>query len=362
MSRAIACESGVPVAAAGVLMSACSGEAPVTPIAPSAQGTTGDASAPQPPAPPSPAPGRTRHHRHRRHLPPRTATHRRHHHHRRRLRRREARSSSMTISEAARCFRRATGGTRTSPRRRSMRSRTRSSTSSGAIARCIPISVRRLTAFRTWASAAPNRACRSRSSTTATRATRDFAARRDIRFPKPPRRSRTTSRAACRRRHRRRSPHADRRSRSLGALRAVRGAMEPARAMGSRLGRGVRSLVERPTSGRLDIGRCRGPRDPAGAGALRRGAARARQSRAARHRARHERLRVAGVASRRQPVGRAADGRAAPAEGVEGHLAAIPRTSEHIFRAMQTYGLIVADNGSDMYITGAMDCAGTTTS
>ncbi len=26
-----------------------------------------------------------------------------------------------------------------------------------------------------------------------------------------------------------------------------------------------------------------------------------------------------------------------------------------IFRAMQTYGLIVADNGSDMYITGAMD-------
>ncbi|MNC91230.1 hypothetical protein D3C83_74480 [compost metagenome] len=26
-----------------------------------------------------------------------------------------------------------------------------------------------------------------------------------------------------------------------------------------------------------------------------------------------------------------------------------------IFRAMQTHGLIVADNGSDMYISGAMD-------
>jgi len=28
---------------------------------------------------------------------------------------------------------------------------------------------------------------------------------------------------------------------------------------------------------------------------------------------------------------------------------------QRIFRAMQVYGLIVADNGSDMYISGAMD-------
>jgi phosphopentomutase len=28
---------------------------------------------------------------------------------------------------------------------------------------------------------------------------------------------------------------------------------------------------------------------------------------------------------------------------------------QKIFRAMQKYGLIVADNGSDMYITGTMD-------
>ncbi len=33
-----------------------------------------------------------------------------------------------------------------------------------------------------------------------------------------------------------------------------------------------------------------------------------------------------------------------------------------IFRAMQKYGLIVADNGSDMYITGRSTRAGTTTS
>jgi hypothetical protein len=28
---------------------------------------------------------------------------------------------------------------------------------------------------------------------------------------------------------------------------------------------------------------------------------------------------------------------------------------QRIFRAMQTYGLIVADNGSDMFISGTMD-------
>ena len=29
--------------------------------------------------------------------------------------------------------------------------------------------------------------------------------------------------------------------------------------------------------------------------------------------------------------------------------------AQNIFRAMQTHGLIVADNGSDLYVTGAMD-------
>ena len=36
-------------------------------------------------------------------------------------------------------------------------------------------------------------------------------------------------------------------------------------------------------------------------------------------------------------------------------LSGYPAYIQRIFRAMQTYGLIVADNGSDMYISGAMD-------
>ena len=36
-------------------------------------------------------------------------------------------------------------------------------------------------------------------------------------------------------------------------------------------------------------------------------------------------------------------------------LSRFPGYVQNIFRAMQTHGLIVADNGSDMYVTGAMD-------
>jgi hypothetical protein len=36
-------------------------------------------------------------------------------------------------------------------------------------------------------------------------------------------------------------------------------------------------------------------------------------------------------------------------------LSVYPGYIQNIFRAMQTHGLIVADNGSDMYVTGAMD-------
>ena len=36
-------------------------------------------------------------------------------------------------------------------------------------------------------------------------------------------------------------------------------------------------------------------------------------------------------------------------------LGGYPAYIQNIFRAMQTYGLVVADNGSDMYISGAMD-------
>ena len=37
------------------------------------------------------------------------------------------------------------------------------------------------------------------------------------------------------------------------------------------------------------------------------------------------------------------------------NIVSYPAYIQRIFRAMQTYGLIVADNGSDMYISGAMD-------
>ena len=49
--------------------------------------------------------------------------------------------------------------------------------------------------------------------------------------------------------------------------------------------------------------------------------------------------------------GRPADGRAAAAQELEGHFGFTPEV-QRIFRAMKRYGLIVADNGSDMYISG----------
>jgi hypothetical protein len=36
-------------------------------------------------------------------------------------------------------------------------------------------------------------------------------------------------------------------------------------------------------------------------------------------------------------------------------LSRYPPNLQNIFRGMQTYGLIVADNGTDMFITGTMD-------
>ena len=52
---------------------------------------------------------------------------------------------------------------------------------------------------------------------------------------------------------------------------------------------------------------------------------------------------------------RAAHGRAAAPQGGKRHLGLHRRSVQKIFRAMKTYGLIVADNGSDMYITGTFD-------
>ena len=42
-------------------------------------------------------------------------------------------------------------------------------------------------------------------------------------------------------------------------------------------------------------------------------------------------------------------------KAIEGSVRLSRRSSRTSFEAMQTYGLIVADNGSDLYVTGAMD-------
>ena len=70
-----------------------------------------------------------------------------------------------------------------------------------------------------------------------------------------------------------------------------------------------------------------------------------------------QRLRLPGLAPRRQQHRRAADGRAPAAEGEREHLGLSRGRSSAIFQAMKTYGLIVADNGSDMYITGIVRSA-----
>jgi hypothetical protein len=36
-------------------------------------------------------------------------------------------------------------------------------------------------------------------------------------------------------------------------------------------------------------------------------------------------------------------------------ISSFPNYTRNIFRAMQTYGLIIADNGSDMFVSGTMD-------
>ena len=67
-----------------------------------------------------------------------------------------------------------------------------------------------------------------------------------------------------------------------------------------------------------------------------------------------QRLRLAGVAPRRIDRG-------APPMGTRMRMKASRDISgyspemQKIFRAMKRYGLILADNGSDMYITGTMD-------
>ena len=67
-------------------------------------------------------------------------------------------------------------------------------------------------------------------------------------------------------------------------------------------------------------------------------------------------VRLAGTALRERArrMLPAADGAARPAEGVLRH-APLPEQARIVLEAMKRYGVIVADNGSDWYVSGAPD-------
>ena len=120
-----------------------------------------------------------------------------------------------------------------------------------------------------------------------------------------------------------------------------------------RLRGGVRTRPQRSAAGRLDVGGRRRPRDPAGARPLRRGVRRGGdRPRVPRHRARDTtatsipRRTAPGPTAGALPMG--ARLRLKATKNLTGFTPEVQR----IFRAMQRYGLIVADNGSDMYISG----------
>ena len=111
----------------------------------------------------------------------------------------------------------------------------------------------------------------------------------------------------------------------------------PARTLGSRVRRDLRSERATPGAGRLDVGGRRGAGDSSRAScATTKSSAAARSARVPRPRARRTatcgRPRIAPARRRR-----AADGRASAAEGVERHLR-LPPEMQRIFRAMQATG------------------------
>ncbi|PYQ02602.1 MAG: hypothetical protein DMF82_15615 [Acidobacteria bacterium] len=101
---------------------------------------------------------------------------------------------------------------------------------------------------------------------------------------------------------------------------------------------------QQPAARHLDLGRRRRPGDLSGPRALRRGlpGARPDQTRLPRHRAGLERIRLSptGARLRLKSTKTVSD----PDTGVQ-----------RIVQALKTYGLIVADNGSDMYVGGTFD-------
>ena len=116
--------------------------------------------------------------------------------------------------------------------------------------------------------------------------------------------------------------------------------------------------LEPAATRRLDVGRRGRAADPPRPRALRRGRSRPDRPRAPVHRLAHAaRVRLAGAALRELADERvaAADGAARAAEGELRHLAASRRRPAIVLQALKRYGMIVADNGSSWYISGAPD-------
>ena len=104
------------------------------------------------------------------------------------------------------------------------------------------------------------------------------------------------------------------------------------RTLGSRIGRSVRPVVERTASGGLDVGRRCRSRNPAGSRPIRRIVAWTDPPCSSCDGSTHERLRLAGLTSRRKHAGRAANGCAAPAQGVEKLVRISTSGTEHLSR------------------------------
>ena len=163
-------------------------------------------------------------------------------------------------------------------------------------------------------------------------------------------------------RGRRRPARADRRPRSLPPVRAVR-ARTPRWALACRVGRDLEPPLERPATGRLDVGGRRRATHPAELARYDQ-VARGRIDHALVHRRAHAtRVRISGAAlrERRDPDP------TLPPMGLRFRLkasypiAGFPRQARIVLTALKRYGMIVADNGSSWYVTGRPTRVGRTT-
>ena len=156
---------------------------------------------------------------------------------------------------------------------------------------------------------------------------------------------------------RRRPARPHRRSRRLPPLRALCAAAGR-RLLDGGIGRDLGPALEPAASCGLDIRRRGRPADPARTRALRRGREGSHRSRAALHGvADTTGIRLAGAALRElaHRSSAAADGRPAAVEAQTSTSPASRARRAIVLQALKEYGMIVADNGSDWFVSGAPD-------